>query len=172
METLQVINARKSCRSFLPQQITEEQLAAILKAGEMAPMGMKRGVHLSVIQSPALLEEISIAAATAYGQPGIQPLYGAPTLIVAAYSPDCSQSLGSANTACAVENMLLAATHLNLGNIFLWTATEALPLNSELAKKCGIPEGYVAVSSAAVGYTNDDVQGETPPTSTITISRH
>ena len=35
-ETLDTIRSRRSCRSYLPTQITEEELSAVLEAGTYA----------------------------------------------------------------------------------------------------------------------------------------
>lgn len=171
MDALQVIHARKSCRSFKPDPIPQEKLEAILKAGQAAPMGMKQPVHLAVVENPALLREIDAATAKALGKPELSPLYGASVLVIACYQKDVAQALGVANTANAVENMLLAATALGVGSIFLWSATFAFPGNPDLAGRCGIPEGYIPVSSAGLGLTDEDVQGASSPKCEITISR-
>lgn len=171
METLKTIAARRSCRAFKLGQITEEQLAALIKAGQAAPVGMKQPVHLSVVQDPALLADIEAAAGAAMGRPDAHPLYGAPTVVIASYPKELGEALGIANTACAVQNILLAATDLGLGNIFLWTANFAFKDNTQLAVRCGIPEGYVPVSTAGVGLTDEEVQTETAPKFPVGVTR-
>lgn len=41
-ETLETIKSRRSCRSYLPTQITEEELSAVLEAGTYAASAMGR----------------------------------------------------------------------------------------------------------------------------------
>ena len=39
-EFLKLIETRRSCRKYLPEQITDEELNAVLRAGTFAPTGM------------------------------------------------------------------------------------------------------------------------------------
>ena len=52
-EVINALKERRSCRAFLPEQVKEEQLAAILEAGTYAPTGMNRQAPVIVaIQDP------------------------------------------------------------------------------------------------------------------------
>lgn len=60
METLSAIQNRYSCRSFNSDQISDEKLEAILKAGMSAPVGMGayNSMHLTVIKDKDLITKI------------------------------------------------------------------------------------------------------------------
>ena len=53
-ETLDTIRSRRSCRSYQPTQITEEELSAVLEAGTYAASAMGRqSARILVVQDPA-----------------------------------------------------------------------------------------------------------------------
>ena len=74
-----------------------------------------------------------------------------------------------ANGSCVATQMLLAATDLGIGNIFIWAAN-ALS-GSEIAAEAGIPEGYIPVATVALGYPVDEKNEERPFERKIEISR-
>ncbi|MBO7403654.1 MAG: nitroreductase family protein, partial [Clostridia bacterium] len=50
---LETLKTRRACRSYKPDQVCEEALAAILEAGTWAPTGMGRqSPRIAVIQNP------------------------------------------------------------------------------------------------------------------------
>ena len=53
MNTLEAIAKRKSTRNYTPEQIPEEALAVILKAGFAAPVAMAKydSLHITVVQN-------------------------------------------------------------------------------------------------------------------------
>jgi nitroreductase len=65
-----------------------------------------------------------------------------------------------ANVGCIIENMLLAATDLGVGNIYLWGAANVVAKIPELQRELGIPEGFTPVSSAALGFAAESGQEE------------
>lgn len=68
-ETLVDLKERRSCRKYLPQQITDEQLNAILEAGTYAPTGMgKQSPVIVVLQKPELIAEVAKMNAAVMGR--------------------------------------------------------------------------------------------------------
>ena len=66
----------------MKEQITEEQLNAILEAGTYAPTGMgAQSPLILVIQDAAVIAKLSGLNATVMGTDS-DPFYGAPTLLV------------------------------------------------------------------------------------------
>ncbi len=155
METIQAIALRRSCRKYKATPISDVQLDAILKAGNAAPVGggMYATMSMTVVQNPALLDEINQAAAALLGKPGMRPTYDAPTLILV-----CSNNNGIANAACVVENMHLMAADLGLGSVYLAATARGVAQNSALMKKLLIPEGFVPLAALAVGYSADPLK--------------
>ena len=76
---LEIIRTRRSCRSYKSQQITDEQLNAVLEAGTFAPTS--RGLQspfIVAVQQPALLEKLAQMNAEVMGVTS-NPYYDAPT---------------------------------------------------------------------------------------------
>ena len=58
-EVLKAIEARRSCRSFAPRQITKEELDAVVRAGTWAPSGMgKQSAKIVVVQDPETIDKL------------------------------------------------------------------------------------------------------------------
>lgn len=170
MDTLEAILKRKSVRSYKKEQISDKDLEAILEAGKSGPGG--GAYHISVIQKSELIQKIndSTKAAMLVGNdfmkqraslPGYEPIYGAPTLILlSAGDPN-----GVANTSCAAENMLIAATALGFGSCYLMSPRGAFAgeHGQELMNECGIPEGNAFICAVIVGYKDGDAFTSSAP---------
>lgn len=77
-ETLNTIRSRRSCRSYLPTQITEEELSAVLEAGTYAASAMGRqSARILVVQDPADRALLTRMNAAVMGTDS-DPMYGAP----------------------------------------------------------------------------------------------
>lgn len=171
METLKAIAMRKSARAYKPEQITGEELEAVLSAGCASPVGMGRyeALHLTVIKNRDLLDKI--AAASKVNSPRKDmgdPFYGAPTAVFVSSTKD-ENAPGApvelANAACIIENMHIAATDLGLGSVYLMGVVGMTDGNTELHREMGIPEGYTPVSAMALGYPVEpltEVRGRNP----------
>ena len=84
MEFMDIIHARRSTRAYTSEQISEEELSAIVEAGRTAPIaGADFSMsHMTVVQSPELVAEIRAACQmTRKDGTKVDPTYGAPTLI-------------------------------------------------------------------------------------------
>lgn len=155
METLQAIAKRKSTRSFNPEkQIAKAHLDTIVAAGCAAPIGAGdyASLHLTVITDPDALAAIVQAAQQAMHM-DTNPLYGATALVVvSASAQQKAPNIEIANTACIIENMLLAAADLGIDSVYIWGTIAATAADTALWKRMGVPDGFHPVSSAALGY--------------------
>ena len=82
-ETLKVLKERRSVRKYKAEQIRDEELNAILEAGTWAPSakGLQTSVMV-VVQDPETIAWMSKLNAEIQGNPGTDPFYGAPTVVV------------------------------------------------------------------------------------------
>ena len=157
MNTLEAIAKRVSIRSYQPEQIPEEALQTILKAGMAAPVGSGAydTLHLTVIQDMGILNEISEAindlVFKVLGR-RMNKNFGAPTMIVVSAKPGHIPGIEMANAATVLENMTLAATDLGLASIIQGGASAVLAQNAELRAKVQIPEGFQPALAISVGY--------------------
>ena len=148
MELFEAINKRFSNRKYLDKQINDEDLEKILKAGMQAPVGRGKyeDMHITVIQNKELLDEIS-------GLTDRSVFYNAPTLVIISARDD-GHGLDKENSACVAMNMLLAATALNLGSIYLNLVIGLIKEHKIVLDKLNLPEGFVPVVGVGLGYAN------------------
>ena len=161
MNALEAIAKRYSCRSYKPEQISEEALEAILKAGMAAPVGSGAydSLHITVVQDWDLLNEISDAVtkmvSKIFGR-RMDKNFGAPTMIIVSAQPGRIPGMEYANAACVLENMLIAATSLGIDNIIHGGGSAVVAQSEELMQKLGIPEGYKPALCASFGYAVEE----------------
>ena len=81
-EALKAIYNRRSIRKYKPEQIREEELEAVLKAGVCAPTGMNRqSPIIVVVQDRESIDRLSRLNAAVNGWDS-DPFYGAPTVLI------------------------------------------------------------------------------------------
>lgn len=157
MNTLEAIAKRTSIRAYRPDQIPEEALQAILKAGMAAPVGSGayNSLHITVVQDAALLNEIAVATnEMIFKMLGrkMDKNFGAPTMIIVSSKPAIMPGIEYANVSTVLENMALAATDQGIDNIIWAGAAQAVAQSEELSGKVGIPDGFKPVLCASFGY--------------------
>ena len=154
-KTIQDIKNRRSIRRYKPEQISREELEAVIEAGICAPTGMNR-------QSPIIVavqnkEDISLMSRINGEIMGTEtdPFYGAPTVLVV---------LAAANSKHAVQdgslvmgNLMNAAHSLGLGSCWINRAKELfdMPEGKALLKKWGIEGEYIGVGNCILGYPDE-----------------
>ena len=72
MDVMEAIAQRQSCRNFTGEKIGERELHVLLQAAQAAPVayGDYSGVHIAVLQDPALLERLEQYAREEFGGEG------------------------------------------------------------------------------------------------------
>ncbi|GAA0732035.1 nitroreductase [Clostridium oceanicum] len=164
-DTLKAIMERRTTRKFKEDQIKEEEINTILKAGMYAPSAHNdQPWNFTVIQNKDLLNELnkeSKEIAKTFPNETIKKMghneklnifYGAPTIIV--ISGRENAMMPQIDCAAATENMLIAAESLDIGGC--WNGIVGFLFDSnkvEIYKeKLGIPEGYRPYYAIALGY--------------------
>ena len=152
-ETLNVLRNRRSIRKYKAEQISEQELNAILEAGTWAPSGM--GLQPSVmvvVQDAETLKMLSAANAEIQGRPGTDPFYGAPTAVVVLADGEKPNWLKDGSLV--MGNLMNAAHSLGLGSCWIHRAREMFdaPEGKELLRKWGIPEQYRGIGNCILGY--------------------
>ncbi len=179
-DIIEIIQSRRSIRSYKPDQISQESLEKIIKAGIYAPSAHnQQSWHFTVIQNPQVLDRINIAARASMLEaadgwvrrmaenPSFRVTYDAPTLIIVsgrqdalAWSTDCS---------AAIQNMLLAAESLGIGSVWLGLMRYYFSRVEEV-EKLNIPDGYKPFYGVAFGYKSGDVSLPVPKRNTEVVS--
>lgn len=173
MEFKTTLALRQSVRKFTTEQITNEQLHALLEAANAAPtcMGNYDRVHLTVVQDAEILKQLNEAFQKAVGDPAIQVTYGAPTVIYVSNRAEDEEIVQGANAGVIMENMLLAASDMGLGAVYLFGLSQVLYGNEEIVELLQLPEHFRTVSAIAVGVASEPVSERTLTTERITLTR-
>ena len=153
---LEIIRTRRSYRSYKPEQITDEQLNAVLEAGTYAPTS--RGLQspfIVAIQNEGLKARLAKMNAEIMGVT-TNPYYDAPTYILVFVHSDAPNGIQDASLV--MENMMLAAHAQGLGSCWIHREREmfATEEGKELMQQWGLPEGLVGIAALALGYPNGE----------------
>jgi len=179
-QVLECILTRRAIRKYRPEQVSEEQLEAILLAAAYAPSAGGRQSALMVVcqnreinetlgainramfykgRAPTATFHVSAEQPSIADDPSIaSAFYGAPTVITL-FAPKGSP-YGDADCCVMAENMLLAAHSLGVGSCLVGRARDAFAsdLGQKLQRNCGISEDYEATFHVTLGY----IDGELP----------
>ncbi|MDR3563233.1 MAG: nitroreductase family protein [Negativicutes bacterium] len=171
-EVLRAIKSRRSIRSYLPEQISQDELDAILEAGIFAATGVNlQPWHFTVIQKKEMIDDISEKARSVMKKspdPRIVEMvnrsdhlfYHAPTVILVSGKSEGYSAL--TDCSAAIQNMLVAAESLNIGSTWVGSISYFVTLDEEV-KKLNLPAGYKLFYAVCFGYKNPAVQVNVPP---------
>ena len=162
-EVLKCIETRRSVRRYRPEQIKDDELEAILRAGTYAASGMGRqSVKLIVLQKPEDVAELEAMNAAVLGTPGAKPFYGAPTVVVVLV--DANVPTAVEDGSLALGNLMLAAHSVGVGSCWIHRAREefASEQGKALLKKWGVTGDWLGVGHCILGYA-DGAEGKAAP---------
>ena len=153
---LEIIRTRRSYRSYKPEQITDEQLNAVLEAGTYAPTS--RGLQspfIVAIQNDELKARLAQMNAEIMGVT-TNPYYDAPTYVLVFVPADAPNGIQDASLV--LENMMLAAHAQGLGSCWIHREREmfATEEGKNLMKLWNLPEGLVGIGALALGYPDGE----------------
>ena len=157
-EVLENIKNRRSIRSYKNNPVPEDLLNLVLEAGSYAPSGMGRqSPTIIAIKDKKYRDIISKLNAKVMNRDA-DPYYGAPIIILVL--ADSTISTYVEDGTCALENMMLAASSLGLGTV--WVHREKEIFDSKegkaLLKEWNLPETLKGVGSIALGYSNEPIK--------------
>lgn len=164
MNVFEAILARRSVRSYTPQEIDRTTVRILLEAAVRAPTAMHEEPwafviiqdrqllrRLSDIAKPLFVEEVRQAghALDAFSSPDFNIFHDAGTLIVIGSS--LTAPFVAADCWLAAENMMLAACAMGLGTCIIGSALPALNV-PEVKDQLAIPGEFSAIAPIIVGY--------------------
>lgn len=183
MDALEAILTRRSTRKFRQEMPARRLIESVLEAGRSAPSGHNsQTTHFLVISDPEILEELSLLVREAFSamEPGPDTYismrnaiaasktgqlvfhYHAPVLIVAANRKGYGNAM--ADSACALENMMIAANALDLGSCWcnqLHWLDENETVRTYL-EKLGLEQTETVTGALALGLPADGLPQRTP----------
>ena len=153
-ETLNVLESRRSCRSFKPDMIKKEELDAIIKAGTYAANGMgQQSPVIIAVTSKELRDSVSEENRKIGGwDEGFDPFYGAPVILIVL--ADKSMPTHVYDGSLVMGNLMNAAESLGVASIWIHRAKEEFDsdFGKNLLKKLGITGDYEGIGHCALGY--------------------
>ena len=156
-EVLNCLETRRSVRKYLPKQITDAELEAVLRAGIYAPSGMGRqSPKIVVLQKPEDIAQLERMNAAVLGNPEAKPFFGAPTVCVVL--ADASVRTCVEDGSLVIGNLMNAAHALGLGSCWIHRAREefASEEGKALLKKWGIEGEWIGVGHCILGYPDGE----------------
>ena len=176
MEAMEAVLTRRSTRSFSDAALEKGLIEKVIEAGRYAPSGSNsQNTHFIVFTDKEQLQEIagivqnefagmqikedmyislkgSISAAK---KGGYVFHYGAPVLIVTANKKGYGNAM--ADSACALENMMIAANALDLGSCWInqlhWLDEDEAVHSFML--EAGLQEDETITGALALGYPKE-----------------
>ncbi len=162
-EVLKCLQERRSCRSFLPKQLDEETLEAILTAGTFAASGRGRqAAKIVVLQKPEEIATLERMNAAVLGAPDAHPFFGAPTVCVVL--ADAEVNTAVEDGALVIGNLMTAAWSLGVGSCWVHRAREefASDEGKKLLEQWGIEGNYIGVGHCVLGYPTGEFRPAAP----------
>lgn len=156
-ETLQDLKSRRSCRKYKQEQIKEEELNQILEAGTWAPTGMgAQSPILVVVQDEETIGKLSEMNAQVFGKTGMDPFYGAPTVVVVL--ADKSRRTYVQDGSVVMGNLMNAANAVGVGSCWVHRAKEVFESEEgkQFLKKWGIEGDYEGIAHCILGYADEE----------------
>lgn len=153
---LENIRTRRSIRGYRKEQITDEELNAVLEAGTYAPTS--RGMQapfIVAVQNEKMVEKLVKLNAQIMGVTS-NPYYGAPTIVLVLAPADARYPVHDGS--CILENMMLAAHSLGLGTCWIHREKEMfeLPEGKELLREMGLDDTLIGIGALALGYPDSE----------------
>ena len=163
MELFEALKGRRSVRGYKDEQIKDEELNAILEAGEYAATGMaKQSPIMIVVQDKETISKLSKMNAKIMGNENVDPFYGAPTVVIVLADknrPTCVEDGSS-----VIGNLMNAAYGLGLGSCWIHRAKEEFEREEgkALLKKWGVEGDYIGVGHCVLGYAKEPLKPAAP----------
>ena len=160
-ETITDLLNRRSVRNYKPDQITDEELMTVLKAGMNAPSGgNKQSPIFIAVQNKEWIAKLCKLNAEIAGAPeGFDVLYGAPTIILVLAEKGVGNPVEDGSLC--LGNMFNAAYALGLGSRWINRIRETFEtdLGKKLLKEIGYEGEYIGIGSCILGYPADGFPG-------------
>lgn len=173
MEALQAILSRRSTRAMSSQLPERKLIEQVIEAGRFAPSGSNsQATHFLVITNGEILNHLAELVREAFAKMEADENtyvslrksitasktgkyvfhYNAPVLIVVANKKGYGNAM--ADSACALENMMVAASALDLGSCWInqlhWLDEE--PTVRAFLEQLGVKENETVTGALILGY--------------------
>ena len=160
---LETLCARRSVRAFLPTQLENEKLEAILRAATYAPTGRNRqSPRMVVVQDKKTLDRLEKMNAEIMGTPDAKPFYGAPTAVIVL--ADRTVPTHFEDGCLVMGNLMNAAFSLGVDSCWIHRARQEFESEEgkALLRAWGIEGDYVGIGHCILGYRAGELPAPSP----------
>lgn len=163
-KVIDLLVSRRSIRSYRPEQIRDEELEAILKAGTYAASGRNRQSAIMIaVQDAQTVALLSKMNAEIMGS-NIDPFYGAPTVIVVL--ADKTIPTHFEDGCLVMGNLMNAAYAVGVDSCWIHRAREEFESEEgkALLREWGVEnaENYVGIGHCILGYRDCEYPAPIP----------
>ena len=163
-ETIKTLETRRSCRSFKPDMVKEEELRQIIEAGTYAATGMgKQSPIIIAVTDKETRDLISEENRKIGGwNEGFDPFYGAPVILIVL--ADKNVPTYKYDGSLVMGNLMNAAESLGVANIWIHRAKEEFEsdFGKNILNKLGIEGDYEGIGHCALGYAAKEPNAAAP----------
>ncbi len=183
MEALEAILTRRSTRKYRDKMPARELIEKVIEAGRFAPSGSNsQNTHFIVFTDRKNLAKLAELVKDEFSKMEAGPdtyvslrnainasktssyvfHYGAPVFIVVANKKNYGNAM--ADSACALENMMIAANALDLGSCWI-NQIHWLDENKNIRnflRPFGLDDGETVTGGLILGYPETDLPNRTP----------
>lgn len=159
---LEIIKTRRSCRHYKAEQITDDELHAVLEAGTFAPTGHgKQDPVIVAVQNDTLKARLAKMNAKVMGVDS-NPYYDAPTYVLVFASEDNPNAVKDGS--CVLENMMLAAHAIGLATCWINREYEMFKTDEgrKVMEELGMKAGLIGIGALALGYPSRELREAAP----------
>lgn len=152
MDAIQALNTRRSTKAYTPQQVPDELLDQILKAGLNAPTGRNNQKVITVaVRNTDDRNRLSKMNGALLGIDS-DPFYGAPCVVAVLSDPE--RNTWVEDGSLVLGNLLHAAHALGLGSCWVHRAREVFDSKEgkALLEKWGLPSHLRGIGFCLLGY--------------------
>ena len=147
---------RRSVRKYKPEQVTDELLDAVLKAGLYAPTAKNNQKPVMVAVRDKETRDLLSKINAEIMDVETDPFYGAPCVIVVL--GDASGYPVVENGSLVLGNLMNAAHAVGLGSCWIHRAKQTFETEEgkALLKKWGLPEHLVGIGNCILGFAAEN----------------
>lgn len=155
---LKLMNQRRSIRSFTKEEIPDDKLKLIAKAGRNSPTDSNRQLRkFTLVKNKELIQNLGQAIGQEIGIEEYN-FYGATALLLISLPRDHKNA--SYEIALATQNCWLAATALDIGMAWIHQINGRSDQSNirKVLNQLAIPEDHICLNALAIGLPAENLQ--------------
>ena len=155
-EALKVLCDRRSIRCYKSEQISREEMEAVIRAGVCAASGKNgQSAIIIAVQDKQTRDLLSRLNADVLGVKS-DPFYGAPTVLVVL--ADAKSPYAVQDGSLVLGNLMNAAKAVGLGSCWINRAKEVFDSDEgkALLKNWGVEGEWIGIGNCILGYPAED----------------